>query len=422
MPFIALGLNHQTAPIAMRETVAVEAGQLPAALKNLQALNGVHEAALLSTCNRTEIYALIDPGAEAELMQWLSRQHGLSLDSLQTYLYQHSEAQAIRHLFRVASGLDSLILGEPQILGQVKTAWQAARDARSVHGRLDRLFQQTFSVAKRVRTDTRIGAHPVSVAYAAVRMAQRLFTELDRAAVMLIGAGDTIELSARHLSDAKVKRLLIANRTLEHAQTLATQHGGVALPLHEIERHLFEADIVISATASREPILSKIMLQNALKQRKHKPMFLLDLAVPRDIASDVADLPDVYLYTVDDLDQVIEDNRASRREAANEAEVIIDLQVQHFLAWSQAQDNQNALKKMRATGEQTRDALLDQAREQLASGQDPKVVLELLAHKLTNKLLHAPSAALRQAALRGDAELLRAAEKLFSGDSQDNDK
>ena len=422
MPFIALGLNHQTAPIALRETVAVEAGALPEALKGLQALSGVHEAAVLSTCNRTEIYAQIDPGAEGQLTEWLSRQHGLSVDTLKTYLYQHTDAEAVRHLFRVAAGLDSLILGEPQILGQVKTAWQAARDASTVSGMLDRLFQQTFSVAKRVRTDTRIGAHPVSVAFAAVRMAQRLFSELDRAAVMLIGAGDTIELSARHLSDAKVKRLLIANRTLEHAQTLASQHGGVALPLHDIDRHLFEADIVISATASREPIVNKAMVQAALKARKHKPMFLLDLAVPRDIAADVAELPDVYLYTVDDLEQVIEDNRASRREAANEAEVIIDLQVQHFLAWSQAQGNQNALKKLRSDGEQARDTLLEQAREQLINGQDPKVVLELMAHKLTNKLLHAPTAALRQAALRGDADLLRAAEKLYSNDNQDNEK
>jgi len=422
MPFIALGLNHQTAPIALRETVAVEAGSLPEALKGLHALNGVHEAAVLSTCNRTEIYAQIDPGAENQLTEWLSKQHGLSADSLKTYCYQHDNAEAIRHLFRVAAGLDSLILGEPQILGQVKTAWQAARDANTVNGALDRLFQQTFSVAKRVRTDTRIGAHPVSVAFAAVRMAQRLFSELNRATVMLIGAGDTIELSARHLTDAKAKRLLIVNRTLEHAQTLATQHGGVALPLQDIDRHLFEADIVISATASREPILTKAMLQNALKARKHKPMFLLDLAVPRDIAADVAELPDVYLYTVDDLEQVIEDNRASRREAANEAEVIIDLQVQHFWAWSQAQGNQNALKNLRAHGVQTRDALLEQAREQLANGQDPHSVIAVLAHQLTNKLLHAPTTALRQAALRGDSDLLRAAEKLYSNDDQNNDK
>ncbi len=422
MPFIALGLNHQTAPIALRETVVVEAGQLPEALKTIHALNGIHEAAVLSTCNRTEIYAHIDTGAEAQLLQWLSQQHGLSPDSLQTYCYQHHDAHAVKHLFRVAAGLDSLILGEPQILGQVKMAWQAARDAQSVNGMLDRLFQQTFSVAKRVRTDTRIGAHPVSVAFAAVRMAQRLFTEMDRAAVMLIGAGDTIELAARHLSDAKVKRLLVANRTLEHAQVLASQHGGVALPLHDIDRHLSEADIIISATASRAPVLNKQMIQTALKARKHKPMFLLDLAVPRDIAADVAELPDVYLYTVDDLEQVIEDNRASRREAANEAEVIIDLQVQHFVAWSQAQGNQNALKKLRSSGEQTRDALLGQAREQLANGQDPKIVLELLAHQLTNKLLHTPTAALRQAALRGDADLLRAAEKLYSNDNQESQK
>jgi glutamyl-tRNA reductase len=422
MPFIALGLNHQTAPIALREKVAVDAGSLPGALKSLQALSGVHEAAVLSTCNRTEIYAQIDIGAEEAIVNWLANQHGTSADALRTYLYEHTEAHAVRHLFRVAAGLDSLILGEPQILGQVKMAWQAARDANSVHGALDRLFQQTFSVAKRVRTDTRIGAHPVSVAFAAVRMAQRLFTELNRATVMLIGAGDTIELAARHLSDAKVKRLLVANRTLEHGQALASQHGGVALPLHDINRHLFEADIVISATASRDPILDKSMVQSALKARRNKPMFLLDLAVPRDIASEVAELSDVYLYTVDDLEQVIEDNRASRRDAANEAEVIIDLQVQHFWAWSQAQGNQNALKQLRSDGEQARDFLLDQAREQLLTGQDPKVVLELLAHKLTNKLLHAPTVALRQAALRGDADLLRTAEKLFSNDNQDKQK
>jgi glutamyl-tRNA reductase len=309
-----------------------------------------------------------------------------------------------------------MILGEPQILGQVKDAWQAARDARSLRNPLDRLFQQTFSVAKRVRTDTRVGAHPVSVAFAAVRLARQVFARLDQATVLLIGAGDTIELAARHLADAKVQRLLVANRTLEHAQALAGRHGGVALPLAELGRHLPEADIVITATASRAPILDREQVAAALKARKHRPMFLLDLAVPRDIAADVADLADVYLYTVDDLEQVIEENRASRRQAADQAEAIIDLQVQHYLSWWQAQGRQDALKQLRSDGVLARDQALAKAQDELAHGEDPQQVLRRLAHQLTNRLLHAPTAALRQAALDGDSDLLRAAERLFKSD------
>ena len=418
MPLIALGLNHQSTPLALREKVAMDSGQLPAALRSLQSLAGVEEAAVLSTCNRTEIYAQVADGEPPAIAQWLVAQHGLADGSLDNYLYLHNDGDAVRHLFRVATGLDSLVLGEPQILGQVKEAWQAARAAGSLRNPLDRLFQQTFAVAKRVRTDTRIGAHPVSVAFAAVRLARQMFSELDRATVLLIGAGDTIELAARHLADAQVKRLLVANRTLEHAQALASRHGGYALPLSELERHLPEADIVISATASREPILDFATVREALRVRRHRPMFLLDLAVPRDIASDVAELKDAYLYTVDDLEQVIEVNRASRREAAQQAEAIIELQVEHYMDWWRAQGRQDALKKLRAHGEATRNQLLAQARQQLAAGEDASEVLDLLAHQLTNKLLHAPSIALRQAALTGDADLLRAAERLF--DNQDD--
>ncbi|TNJ33515.1 glutamyl-tRNA reductase [Arenimonas terrae] len=413
MPLLALGLNHQTAPLALRERVALDAGQLPAALDGLGAVPGVEEAALLSTCNRTEIYAQVADGREAAVAEWLARHHGLAPETLSAYLYQHTGEDAVRHLFRVATGLDSLVLGEPQILGQVKEAWQAARSQQRLRTPLDRLFQQSFSVAKRVRTDTRIGAHPVSVAYAAVRLARQVFSELDRATVLLVGAGDTIELAARHLVDAKAKRLLVANRTLEHAQALASRHGGYALPLSELERHLPEADIVITATASREPILRRAAVQAALKARKHRPMFLLDLAVPRDIEASVSELADVYLYTVDDLEQVIEENRASRREAAEQAQAIIDLQVEHFMAWWRAQGRQDALKVLRSRGEAAREDALARAREQLAAGKAPDEVLALLAHQLTNKLLHAPSSALRQAALDGDLDLLRAAERLY---------
>ncbi|MBW8312438.1 MAG: glutamyl-tRNA reductase [Rhizobium sp.] len=420
MPLLALGLNHQTAPLALRERVALDASQLPAALAALGAVPGVEEAAVLSTCNRTEVYAQVAEGREGAVAEWLAQHHGLAPGALGDYLYEHRDEDAVRHLFRVATGLDSLVLGEPQILGQVKEAWQAARSQQRLRTPLDRLFQQSFQVAKRVRTDTRIGAHPVSVAYAAVRLARQVFSELDRATVLLVGAGDTIELAARHLVDAKAKRLLVANRTLEHAQTLASRHGGYALPLSELERHLPEADIVITATASREPVLRRAAVQSALKARKHRPIFMLDLAVPRDIEASVAELPDVYLYTVDDLEQVIEENRASRREAAEQAQAIIDLQVEHFMAWWRAQGRQDALRTLRSRGESAREEALARAREQLAAGKPADEVLALLAHQLTNKLLHGPSAALRQAALDGDLDLLRAASRLY--DDRDDAK
>jgi len=420
MPLLTVGLNHQTAPLSVRERVAMEGAQLPEALAALGAVEGVEEAALLSTCNRTEIYVQVAEGREAAVAEWLALHHGLAPAMLSAYLYEHRDEHAVRHLFRVATGLDSLVLGEPQILGQVKEAWQVARSQHRLRTPLDRLFQQSFSVAKRVRTDTRIGAHPVSVAYAAVRLARQVFSELDRATVLLVGAGDTIELAARHLMDAKVKRLLVANRTLEHAQALASRHGGYALPLSELARHLPEADIVISATASREPVLRRDTVDAALKARKHRPMFLLDLAVPRDIEPAIALLPDVYLYTVDDLEQVIEENRASRREAAQQAQAIIDLQVEHFMAWWRAQGRQDALRSLRSQGEAAREEALARARDMLAQGRNPAEVLDLLAHQLTNKLLHAPSAALRQAALDGDLDLLRAAERLY--DSPDDAK
>ncbi len=417
MPLYALGLNHQTAPLALRERVAVGPEALPGALAELTALAGVEEAALLSTCNRTELYARVAPGAEAAVEAWLAQHHGVEPSALADYLYRHHDDAAVRHLFRVATGLDSMVLGEPQILGQVKDAWARARDAHALKTPLDRLFQHTFQVAKRVRTDTRIGAHPVSVAFAAVRLAQQAFAKLDEATVLLVGAGETIELAARHLAEAKVKRLLVANRTLAHAQTLAAQFGGYALALADLPRHLAEADVVISATAAREPVLDAAMVRAALAQRRHRPMFLLDLAVPRDIDPAVAGLRDAFLYTVDDLEQVIEENRRSRREAAGEAEAIIDLQVGQFMAWWRAEDHQDVLKRLRAAGEAQREDVLAKARAQLAAGKDPQQVLDFLAHTLTNKLLHAPSAALRAAALAGDRELPRAAARLFDTDT-----
>ncbi|MCG6118183.1 MAG: glutamyl-tRNA reductase [Aquimonas sp.] len=411
---LALGLSHQTAPVALREQVAFGADRLASALAELLGRPGIEEAALISTCNRTEVYAAVEPGAEAEAARWLADHHRLEGEALRRCLYQHEDAAAVRHLFRVATGLDSLVLGEPQILGQVKDAWQLAREVGALRGGLDRLFQHGFAVAKRVRTDTAIGAHPVSVAFAGVRLAQQVFSDLTDATVLLIGAGKTIELAARHLVEQRARRLLVANRTLEHAQALAARVGGYALPLEDLRQHLHEADIVISATAAREPLLNRADLALALRQRRHRPMFILDLAVPRDIAEDVATLEDVFLYTVDDLDQVIQENRRSRQTAATQAEAIIDLQVEHFLGWWRASQQQGLIRELRGIGERERDAVLARARQMLQQGRSPEEALQYLAHTLTNKLLHAPSAGLRAAAQRGDAELFRAAGQLFA--------
>lgn len=418
MHLLVLGLNHQTAPVALRERVAFSADSMPDALRALKALPNVHEAALLSTCNRTEIYALADDDG-ATLAEWLATHpadgHG---HELHAYLYRHLDADAARHLFRVATGLDSLVLGEPQILGQVKDAWATARAAGAMGSRLDRLFQHAFTTAKRARTDTRIGANPVSVASAAVRLAQESFARLEDSTVLLIGAGETIELAARHLVQAKTRRLLIANRTLAHAQDLASRHGGVAVPLADLDRHLHEADVVLSATASRLPVLDASQVAAALAARRHRPMLLLDLAVPRDIAPDVAKLRDVFLYTVDDLERAIEDNRRSRRDAALEAEAIVDLQVTRYVETLAASTRIDPIRQLRAHGERAQADVLAKARAQLASGQRPEDVLDFLAHTLTNRLLHAPTVALRDAALTGDADLARAAERLYRADGE----
>jgi len=419
MPLLALGLNHQTAPLSLRERVAFPSAGNSEALAELLAIPGVDEAALLSTCNRTELYCSVDATALDAPAAWLARHHHIAQHELDAYLYRYLDADAARHLFRVATGLDSMVLGEPQILGQVKDAYHSARSAGALRPALERLFQHGFAVAKRVRSSTAIGAHPVSVAFAAVRLAQQVFAELDKATVLLIGTGETIELAARHLLERKARRLLVANRTVEHAQALAARIGGYALPLAELDRHLAEADIVISATAAREPVLGRETVANALRQRRRRPMFLLDLAVPRDIAADVATLEDVYLYTIDDLDQVIEENRRSRREAAGQAEAMIDLQVEHFMDWWRGSFRQDTLLRLRARGGELRDEVSARARQMLAHGRSPEEALDYLAHALTNKLLHVPTARLRQAAQRGDAELLGAAARLFDDDGSD---
>jgi glutamyl-tRNA reductase len=416
MPLIALGLNHLTAPVALREQVAFDPDATPPALSALAAQGGVEEALILSTCNRTELYCSVGEGAEEAPLEWLHRHHRLSPGRLDEFLYRHDEGAAVRHMFRVATGLDSMVLGEPQILGQVKDAWRAAQAAGTLHAPMDRLLQHAFAVAKRVRTDTRIGVAPVSVAYTAIRLVERAFTDLREACVLLIGAGETIELAARHLVERQVRRLIVANRSVENARALAERFGGYAIPLSDLPLHLAEADIVLSATASRAPVLTRAMLETAVKARRRRPMFLLDLAVPRDIEAEATRLPDVFLYTIDDLKQVIDAGQRSRENAAREAEAMIELQVERYLAWRRAALRDQPLRAFRAEAEAQRDEVLARAREMIANGRDPAEALEFLAHTLTGKLLHAPSVRLREAAQSGDSALLDAASRLFDSD------
>ncbi len=413
MALIALGLNHRSAPVALRERFAFAPEFTGAALSELIAQPGVREAAILSTCNRTELYCNVDAGAEASPFAWLHRHQSLTVANLDEFMYRHHDAAAVRHLFRVATGLESLVLGEPQILGQVKDAYALARTARALDAPLERLFQNTFAVAKRVRSDTRIGANPVSVAFTAVRLAERVFADLAGACVLLVGAGETIELAARHLTEAKVRRLIVANRTLDNAVALAGRFGGSAIALPDLDKHLADADIVITSTASREPVLTRAMVAKAIVARRRRPMFLVDIAVPRDIEADVRTLDDVFLYTIDDLREVIDENLRSRQQAAREAEAMIELSVEHFMDWWRSLDLHNPVSSMRHGAETSRDEILSKARAMLARGKSPEEALDFLAHTLTNKLLHAPSANLRSAAMRGDIDLLRAAERLF---------
>ena len=418
MPLIALGLNHLTAPVSLREQVAFDEDAAGIALLELAREPGVEEAMILSTCNRTELYVGVADGADDIPRVWLNRHHHLTPGKLDEFLYRHEEQDAVRHMFRVATGLDSMVLGEPQILGQVKNAYQQARQAHALKAPMDRLLQHTFAVAKRVRTDTRIGAHTVSVAFTAVRLAEQVFTDLEQACVLLIGAGDTIELAARHLAEKRTRRLIVANRTLESAQELAARYGGYAIALADLPQHLAEADIVISSTAARQPIVTRSMVEAAIAARRRKPMFMVDIAVPRDIEESVRELSDVYLYGIDDLRQVIDDNRRSREAAAREADAIIDLQVDRYMAWRRALTVKNPALDMRHHAELYRDEVLGKARAMVAHGKSPDEALAFLAHTLTNKLLHHPSARLREAALSGDLDLLHAAGRLYGLDSE----
>lgn len=413
MTLLAVGINYNTAPVSIRERLAFPAEILGSSLLELWKLKDISEAAILSTCNRTEFYCKSTTANKQTLIDWVAKSRNINPAELTPYLYCHTDSQLIRHMFRVACGLDSMILGEPQILGQMKTAYQTAYEAGTLGKQLGKLFQHTFSAAKKVRTDTAIGSSPVSVAFASVQLAQQIFDKLSEQTALLIGAGETIELAARHLSQQNIGRIIVANRTYDKAHALASQFNGYAIALSELPTHLAEADIVISSTASQLPILGKGRVESAIKKRKHKPIFMVDLAVPRDIEAEVEQLSDVYLYTIDDLQNTIEHNMNSRRQAAEQAEEIIDTQVAYFLAWLRSQGAQSTIRDYRSQAEQTRDEALQKALALLKNGIPPEEALNRLAHSLTNKLIHTPSIQIREAGENERHDLVAAAREIF---------
>lgn len=414
MTLVAYGLNHATAPIDLREKVNFANDIVPDALHELKNQNGIQEAAILSTCNRTEIYCSVDQEDNLNPIHWLHDFHGMKQDQLKPFLYKHPNENAVRHVLRVASGLDSMVLGEPQVLGQLKNAYQYAINAGSIGHQLNRLFQHSFHVAKEVRSNTAIGNHPVSVAYAAVRLAQQIFGDLSSQTALLIGAGETIELAAKHLNDNGLNRMIIANRTLERSQRLANEYSVYAIQIGDIPKHLAEADIVISSTASQLPILGKGAVESAIKARKHKPMFMVDIAVPRDIEVEVGELDDVYLYSVDDLKDIVQENMQSRQNAAKQAEKIIDTQAQEFMGWLHSLDAVSTIRALRNQAEQIQEEVIQNGLSKLRNGADPETILHETARTLTNKLIHSPSSQLRNASAESRADLLQAAEELYS--------
>ncbi|MBJ8832985.1 glutamyl-tRNA reductase [Citrobacter portucalensis] len=408
MTLLALGINHKTAPVSLRERVTFSPDTLDQALDSLLAQPMVQGGVVLSTCNRTELYLSVEEqdNLQEALVRWLCEYHNLNEEDLRNSLYWHQDNDAVSHLMRVASGLDSLVLGEPQILGQVKKAFADSQKGHLNASALERMFQKSFSVAKRVRTETDIGASAVSVAFAACTLARQIFESLSTVTVLLVGAGETIELVARHLREHNVKKMIIANRTRERAQVLADEVGAEVISLSDIDARLQDADIIISSTASPLPIIGKGMVERALKNRRNQPMLLVDIAVPRDVEPEVGKLSNAYLYSVDDLQSIISHNLAQRKAAAVEAETIVEQEASEFMAWLRAQGASDTIREYRSQSEQIRDELTAKALAALQQGGDAQAIMQDLAWKLTNRLIHAPTKSLQQAARDGDSERL----------------
>jgi glutamyl-tRNA reductase len=396
MQLFTLGLNHHTAPLSIRERVVFQAERLHSALAELvRSEPPVKEAAILSTCNRTELYCAL--GEPQAALDWLAGYHGVQPQELKPYLYTLPHGEAVRHAFRVAAGLDSMVVGEPQILGQMKEAARAAESAGTLGTLLNKLFQHSFAVAKEVRSNTGIGANVVSMAAASVKLAARIFPSLAEQKVLFIGAGEMIELAATHFAAQQPRAMTVANRTLERAESLAHRFHAESMELRDLPERLPEYDIVISCTASSLPIIGKGMMERTLRARRRRPVFMVDLAVPRDIEAEVAAMDDVFLYTVDDLASMVREGIDARQSAVAQAEAIIESQVGSFLHWMDVREVVPLIRQLRESAEGVRQHEVERAARLLARGDDPKAVLEALSHGLTNKLLHAPTQALKQA-------------------------
>src|ERR1700744_2104616 len=404
MQLLTIGINHHTAPVAWRDRVAFPLEQIKPALDTFKgiwlgrAAPNAPEAAILSTCNRTELYcATDDRSAREHAIGWLSQYHNLPIDDLAPHVYALPQSAAERNVFRVASGLDSMVLGETQIVGQMKDAVRTASEAGALGTYLNQLFQRTFAVAKEVRGQTEIGAHSVSMAAAAVRLAQRIFDNLSRQKVLFIGAGEMIELCATHFAAQNPRELVVANRTAERGEKLAGRFNGRAIPLSELPARMHEFDIIVSCTASTLPIIGLGAVERAGKARRHRPIFMVDLAVPRDIEPEVGKLEDVFLYTVDDLGAIVREGNASRQAAVAQAETIIETRVQNFMQWLDALSIVPVIRHMHTQADLLRRAEVERAQKMLARGDDPAAVIEALSQALTNKLIHGPTHALNRA-------------------------
>jgi glutamyl-tRNA reductase len=411
MPLLVLGINHHSAPLEVREKLAFPPETQADALNALASRPGVAEAVLVSTCNRTEIYCRADD--QGAVREWLKERAGCAGADIECHFYAHSEAAAIRHAFRVASGLDSMVLGEPQILGQVKQSVRTAEHIGTLGSTLNRLFQHTFAVAKEVRTQTAIGAQSISMSAAALKLAQNLFGDISRTKMLLIGVGEMVELAATYFVAQGPQAVVVANRTLARGEAFAERFNGTAIALEQLPDRLHEFDVVITGTASTLPILSKGAFERALKARRYRPMFVVDFAVPRDVEPDAADLEDLFLYTIDDLGTIVQEGAGQRQAAVTEAEVIVDRQVEAFQAWLKARGAVPAIVQLRAKADEYRAAELAKAKARLAKGEDPARVLEGLAAGLVNKILHHPTQALNRAAEGERDALVRAVETLF---------
>lgn len=421
MPLVVVGLNHNTAPVDIRERFAFGPDHQQTAVRAVAKLPGVREAALLSTCNRTEIYAETDSGDGAAIIDWMHGWHQLTPATHKECFYQEHDQQAVRHLLFVSAGLDSLVLGEPQIGGQIKQTWEQARAAGTAGAILDRWFQRAFHAVKRVRAETAIGRDPVTVPFAAVTLARQIFDDLPQRRALLVGAGEMMNLCASYLRGQGLTGITIANRSLQRATALAAEHRARALTLDDLPLALSEADLVISSTASKAPLITLAMARTAIQQRRHTPMLLVDIAVPRDIEPSVAELEDIFLYTIDDLQEVIRNSMGRRRQAATEAEKIVDEETRHFMTWLEERRAADAVSEYRHQAVTTRDVTLDEALRQLAAGHDPETVIRQLSHRLTNRLIHQPSRGLRHLASSGRHDIVKILSAILTDQDQPKD-